>query len=76
MKQLINIYIINGKSFVCELKEPFLNELISLFLNKKVESKSNIAVAVNNELVERSKWKKKRVNIKDKIEIVAPFFGG
>jgi len=27
-------------------------------------------------MIERYKWKKKKINFQDKIEIVAPFFGG
>ncbi len=69
-------YFINGKSFVCEIKEPYLEELIETFLNVKVKEKSNIAVAVNNVLVQRRKWKKKKIFLNDKIDIVAPFFGG
>ena len=33
-------------------------------------------VAVNNVLVEKWQWKKRKINFNDKIEIVSPFFGG
>ena len=36
----------------------------------------SIAVAVNNELVQKSKWKSKIIKEGDVIEIVQPFFGG
>ena len=76
MKNLKNKYVINGKNFTCELEEPYLEELIEVFLKKSVSKNSKIAVAVNNQIVERCKWKKKKINFQDKIEIVAPFFGG
>ena len=76
MKNLKNKYLINGNNFTCELKDPYLEELIEIFLNKSIQENSQIAVAVNNQIVERCKWKKKKINFQDKIEIVAPFFGG
>ena len=76
MKNLKNKYFINGKNFSCELKDPYLEELIEIFLNRSTLKNSKIAVAVNNQIVERCKWKKKKINFQDKIEIVAPFFGG
>ena len=76
MKNLKNKYFINGKNFSCELKEPYLEDLIEIFLNKSSLKESKIAVAVNNQMIERYKWKKKKINFRDKIEIVAPFFGG
>ena len=76
MKNLKNKYFINGNNFTCELKDPYLEELIEIFLNKSIQENSQIAVAVNNQIVERCKWKKKKINFQDKIEIVAPFFGG
>ena len=76
MKNLKNKYFINGKNFSCELKEPYLEDLIEIFLNKSILKESKIAVAVNNQMIERCKCKKKKINFKDKIEIVAPFFGG
>ena len=63
------------EEFYCELKEPYLEDLIEIFLNKSSLKESKIAVAVNNQMIERYKWKKK-INFQDKIEIVAPFFGG
>ena len=76
MKNLKNKYSINGKNFSCELKEPYLVDLIEIFLNKSSLMESKIAVAVNNQMIERYKGKKKKINFQDKIEIVAPFFGG
>ena len=76
MKNLKNKYFINGKNFICELKEPYLDELIETFLNQSILQESKIAVAVNNQIIQRCKWNKKKINFKDKIEIVAPFFGG
>ena len=76
MKNLKNKYFINGNNFICELKEPNLEQLVEIFLNKSILTNSKIAVAVNNQIVERCKWKKKKINFQDKIEIVAPFFGG
>ena len=76
MKHLKNKYFINGKNFSCELKEPYLEDLVVFFLNKSNLKESKIAVAVNNQMIERCKWKKKKVNFQDKIEIVAPFSGG
>ena len=60
MKSLKNKYFRNGKNFICELKEPYLEDLIEIFLNKSVLKESKIAVAVNNQLIERYKWKKKK----------------
>ena len=76
MNNVKNKYFINGKNFSCELKEPYLEDLIEIFLNKSSLKESKIAVAVNNQMIERYKWKKKKINFQDKIEIVAPFFGG
>ena len=76
MKNLKNKYFINGKNFSCELKEPYLEDLIEIFLNKSSLKESKIAVAVNNQMIERYKWKKKKINFNDKFEIFAPFFGG
>ena len=59
MKNLKNKYSINGKNFSCELKEPYLVDLIEIFLNKSSLMESKIAVAVNNQMIERYKWKKK-----------------
>ena len=76
MKNLKNKYFINGKNFMCELKEPYLEELIKTFLNQSLLQESKIAVAVNNQIIQRCKWKRKKIYFRDKIEIVAPFFGG
>ena len=60
MKNLKNKYFINGRNFSCELKEPYLEDLIEIFLNKSSLKESKIAVAVNNQMIERYKWKKKK----------------
>ncbi len=69
-------YLINGKNFSCKVKDPVLYDLIEIFFEKSMNAKTNIAVAVNNVLVEKWQWKKRKINFNDKIEIVAPFFGG
>lgn len=76
MKEIGNKYSINGKIFECNLEEPLLSYLIESFLKKNDSSKYNIAVAVNDVLVEKYKWKRKKIFNGDKIEIVSPFFGG
>ena len=76
MVNLNKNYCINGKKFVCKLKEPSLDDLIQSFLEKTTKSESNVAVAVNNQVIAKCDWKKKKICIKDRIEIVAPFFGG
>jgi thiamine biosynthesis protein ThiS len=76
MSETKKIFLINGSSFVCKLKNPNLNDLIEIFLTENKKLSTKIAVAVNNILVERSKWKKKKISFHDKIEIVLPFSGG
>ena len=66
MNECVNIYLINGKKFECDLYEPVLSDLIKKFLNRNLEAKAMIAIAVN----------KTKIKLNDKIEIVAPFFGG
>ena len=55
MKNLKNKYFINGKNFSCELKEPYLEDLIEMFLNKSIMKESKIAVAVNNQILSINK---------------------
>ena len=76
MNESENKYYVNGKVFKCNLKEPILLYLIQSFLNNNDSSEFNIAVAVNDVLIEKYRWKKKKICVDDKIEIVAPFFGG
>ena len=76
MLENINTYNINGKKIVCSIQEPFLDDLIKIFINKKINKNYKIAVAVNNVLVEKYKWKKRKISLNDKIQIVTPFFGG
>ena len=69
-----NYFTINGAQFLIDAKkENFLEELINNYLENK---NIRVAVAVNYELIQRSKWKTKKIIRGDKIEIVQPFFGG
>ena len=66
---------INGASFTIKDCCIQLEVLITnTFLKKKNEL--SLAVAVNSELVQKSKWKSKVIKEGDVIEIVQPFFGG
>lgn len=69
-----NYLTINGKQFQIDTKkENFLDELIKNYLkNKNIK----VAVAVNYKLIQKSKWKSKKILKGDEIEIVQPFFGG
>lgn len=69
-----NYFTINGKQFQIDTKkENFLDELIKNYLkNKNIK----VAVAVNYKLIQKSKWKSKKILKGDEIEIVQPFFGG
>ena len=69
-----NYFTINGKQFQIDTKkENFLDELIQNYLkNKNIK----VAVAVNYKLIQKSKWKSKKILKGDEIEIVQPFFGG
>ena len=69
-----NYFKINGKQFQIDTKkENFLDELIKNYLKHK---NIKVAVAVNYELIQKSKWKSKKILKGDEIEIVQPFFGG
>jgi thiamine biosynthesis protein ThiS len=69
-----NYFTINGKQFQIDTKkENFLDELIKNYLKHK---NTKVAVAVNYELIQKSKWKSKKILKGDEIEIVQPFFGG
>ena len=69
-----NYFTINGKQFQIDTKkENFLDELIKKYLKHK---NIKVAVAVNYELIQKSKWKSKKILKGDEIEIVQPFFGG
>ncbi len=69
-----NYFTINGTQFQIDTKkENFLDELIKNYLkNKNIK----VAVAVNYKLIQKSKWKSKKILKGDEIEIVQPFFGG
>ncbi|MBS91814.1 MAG: thiamine biosynthesis protein ThiS [Rickettsiales bacterium] len=69
-----NEYTINGRNIFFEESDNTLDFIIKKFLKEKVAK--NIAVAVNDELVQKSDWKNKIINFGDRIEIVYPFNGG
>ena len=66
---------INGVSFTIKSCGVQLEDLINTTVGKK-KNQLSLAVAVNNELVQKSKWKNKVIKEGDIIEIVHPFFGG
>ena len=66
---------INGASFTIKNCSIQLEDLINITVGKK-KNELSIAVAVNSELVQKSKWKSKVIKEGDVIEIVQPFFGG
>ncbi len=70
-----NFCVVNGKKFQIEKQ---INNLYSVLLGffKVKELNQSIAVAVNEELVQKSEWKKKIIKNGDRVEIVQPFFGG
>lgn len=65
--------IVNGKEFPIDKMEFHLEELVKKFIKDK---KTKVAVAVNNKIIVKSEWRKKRIFDGDIIEIVQPFFGG
>ena len=65
--------IVNGNEFPIDQIEFSLDDLLKKFIKDK---DIKIAVAVNNRLIEKSEWKKKKISNGDIIEIVQPFFGG
>ena len=67
-------FTINGKKIIFKVSRNRLDLIIKNFFKEKV--KKNIAVAVNDELVQKSQWKSKTINFDDRIEIVYPFNGG
>lgn len=66
---------INGKKFQITKNKNYLHELLLSFLNSHNPNLS-IAVAVNEELIQKSEWKKKVIEEGDRVEIVQAFFGG
>ena len=66
---------VNGASFAIKSCGIQLEDLIITTVGKK-KTQLSLAVAVNNELVQKSKWKSKVIKEGDIIEIVHPFFGG
>ncbi|MBD23313.1 MAG: thiamine biosynthesis protein ThiS [Alphaproteobacteria bacterium] len=67
------ICIVNGNEFQINQTEFHLEDLVDKFMEDK---NIKVAVAVNNKLVVKSEWKKKKIFNGDIIEIVQPFFGG
>ena len=67
--------LVNGAPFAIKNCGIHLEDLIKIAVGEK-KNKLSLAVAVNNQLVQKSKWKKKVIKEGDKIEIVQPFFGG
>ena len=66
---------VNGAPFTIKNCSIRLEDLIKIAVGAK-RNKLSLAVAVNNQLVQKSKWKKKVIKEGDVIEIVKPFFGG
>ena len=66
---------VNGTPFTIKNCSIHLEELIKITVGEK-KNELSLAVAVNNQLVQKSKWKKKVIKEGDMIEIVQPFFGG
>ena len=69
------IFFVNGEKQTmaanrCVLLSDFIKNYIK---NKK---RNNLAVAVNNKLIVRSKWNSIKLKKNDKIEIVSPYPGG
>ena len=65
---------VNGAPFTLKNCSIHLEDLIKVAIGGG--NQSSLAVAVNNQLVQKSKWKKKIIKEGDIIEIVQPFFGG
>ena len=66
---------VNGVPFTIKNCSIRLEDLIKIAVGAK-RNKLSLAVAVNNQLVQKSMWKKKVIKEGDIIEIVQPFFGG
>ena len=66
---------VNGASFSIKKCGIQLDDLVTTTVGKQ-KNQLSLAVAVNNELVQKSKWKSKVIKEGDIIEIVQPFFGG
>jgi len=70
-----NKCFVNGASVTIKNCGIQLEDLIKSTVGKSIP-KLSLAVAVNNELVQKSEWKSKIIREGDVIEIVQPFFGG
>ena len=51
-----------------------LSDFITTYTKNK--KRNNLAVAVNNKLVVKSKWNSVKLQKNDKIEIISPYPGG
>ena len=71
MKRWVKKCFVNGASFTIKNCGIQLEDLITTTVGKKKQL--SLAVAVNNELVQKSKWKSKVIKEGDVIEIVQPF---
>ena len=67
--------LVNGAPFSINNCSIHLEDLIKIAVGEK-RNKLSLAVAVNNQLVQKSDWKKKVIKEGDVIEIVNPFYGG
>ena len=65
---------VNGAPFTLKNCSIHLEDLIKVVVGER--NQPSLAVAVNNQLVQKSSWKKKIIKEGDIIEIVQPFFGG
>ncbi len=66
---------VNGASFTIKNCGIQLEDLITTAIGKN-KNQLSLAVAANNELVQKSNWKNMVIKDGDVIEIVHPFFGG
>ena len=66
---------VNGAFFTIKNCGIQLEDLITTAIGKN-KNQLSLAVAVNNELVQKSNWKNMVIKDGDVIEIVHPFFGG
>ena len=64
---------VNGASFTIKNCGIQLEDLITTAIGKN-KNQLSLAVAVNNELVQKSNWKNMVIKDGDVIEIVHPFF--
>lgn len=69
------IFFVNGEKYKMTAKKCFLlSDFITTYTKNK--KRNNLAVAVNNKLIVKSKWNSVKLKKNDKIEIVSPYPGG